>query len=190
MVIGLTGGIGCGKTAAAALFAEQGYVHVDADVIARQVLMSAACRSELVARWGSDCLGPDGQPSRSWIGSKVFSDPAELAFLESVTHPEVARLRKLATADPSRSYVVEIPLLFEKNLAADFAVVVCVACSEDIRLQRLAGRGMNLPEAKQRISSQMPLAEKVRKSDFVLWNDGSLEFLKAEVAKLLQWKTR
>ncbi len=190
MVIGLTGGIGCGKTAAAAFFAEHGFVHVDADVIARQVLMSAACRSQLAARWGSDCLGPDGSPNRSWIGSKVFSDPAELAFLESVTHPEVARLRKLATADSSRSYVVEIPLLFEKNLAADFDVVVCVACSEDIRLQRLAGRGMDLPEARKRICSQLPLAEKVKKADFVLWNDGSLEFLKAEVAKLLQWETR
>ncbi|NBR41338.1 MAG: dephospho-CoA kinase [Verrucomicrobia bacterium] len=186
MVIGLTGGIGCGKSAAAALFAEHGYVHVDADLLARQVLTSAACRSQLVARWGSDCLGPDGSPSRSWIASKVFSEPAELVFLESVTHPEVARLRKLATADTSRSYVVEIPLLFEKNLEEGFDVVICVACSEDVRLQRLAGRGMNSLEAKKRISSQLTLAEKVKKSNFVLWNDGTLEFLKAEVTKLLR----
>jgi len=109
-----------------------------------------------------------------------------LVFLESVTHPEVARLRKLATADTSRSYVVEIPLLFEKNLEEGFDVVICVACSEDVRLQRLAGRGMNSLEAKKRISSQLTLAEKVKKSNFVLWNDGTLEFLKAEVTKLLR----
>ena len=82
MVIGLTGGIGCGKSAAAACFAEFGFNVVDADQLAREVLESAGCVSQLRARWGDACLTADGRPDRRWIAAKVFGEPAELAFLE------------------------------------------------------------------------------------------------------------
>ena len=120
MVIGLTGGIGCGKSAAAACFARRGFQVIDADALAREVLTSPACVDQLVRRWGQACLTGEGGADRAWIAAKVFAEPAERAFLESITHPEVARRRALAVADRSRHHVVEIPLLFEKNLAAEF----------------------------------------------------------------------
>jgi dephospho-CoA kinase len=185
MVIGLTGGIGCGKSAAAACFAEFGFNVVDADQLARQVLNAPACVSQLRARWGDACLRPDGLPDRRWIAAKVFSDAAELAFLEGLTHPEVARLRQLAVADKSRHHVVEIPLLFEKNLVDGFTLIACVACSEDTRRGRLLKKGLSAEEISRRIDSQMPLAEKVKRADVVLWNDGELSFLREQVAALV-----
>ncbi len=185
MVIGLTGGIGCGKTLAASFFGQRGYIVVNADQLARQVLESPAVCALLKQRWGSAALGSDGLPNRPWIAAKVFADEAERAFLESVTHPEVSRLRQAAVSDPNQRYIVEIPLLFEKNLTAEFKAVVCVACSDAVRLQRLQGRGVEVGEAKRRIASQMPLDEKVKKSDYVLWNDGEASFLESQVQKLI-----
>jgi len=182
MVIGLTGGIGCGKSAAAACFAEFGFNVVDADQLAQQVLASADCVSQLRARWGDACLGADGRPDRRWIATKVFNEPAELAFLEGVTHPEVARLRQAAVLDTKRHHVVEIPLLFEKNLTTGFGFIVCVACAEETRRTRLLEKGLSDGEISRRIASQMPLSEKVKRSDVVLWNDGDREFLRAQVA--------
>jgi len=185
MVIGLTGGIGCGKTAAAACFAELGFNVVDADQLARQVLESADCVSQLRARWGDACLGSEGRPNRRWIATKVFNDPAELAFLEGLTHPEVARLRQAAVVETKRHHVVEIPLLFEKNLTTGFEFIVCVACSEETRRSRLLEKGLTEEEILRRIASQMPLSEKVKRSDVVFWNDGEPEFLNAQVTALV-----
>ena len=183
MVIGLTGGIGCGKSTAAACFAELGFQVVDADRLARQVLESHVCVSHLRERWGAACLDAQGVPDRKWIGAKVFADPAERAFLESVTHPEVARLRREATADPKHDYVVEIPLLFEKDLAAGFAAVVVVACSDDVRRARLRARGLSYDEISARIASQLSLVEKVKRADAVIWNDGEPVFLHEQVRR-------
>ena len=185
MVIGLTGGIGCGKSAAAACFAEFGYNIVDADLLARQVLESEACVTRLRARWGDACVGSDGRPDRRWIAAKVFAEPAELAFLEGLTHPEVARLRERAVVDASRHHVVEIPLLFEKDLTAGFAFIVCIACSEEVRRARLLKKGLSEQEISRRIHSQMSLAEKVKRSDVVIWNDGAPAFLREQVAALV-----
>ena len=181
MVIGLTGGIGCGKSTAAACFAELGFVVIDADQLARQVLESHVCVSRLRERWGAACLDAQGVPDRKWIAAKVFTDADERAFLESVTHPEVARLRRDATADASVDYVVEIPLLFEKELADGFSSVVVVACSDDVRRVRLRGRGLSDEEISARIASQLSLVEKVKRANVVLWNDGEPAFLREQV---------
>lgn len=186
MVIGLTGGIGCGKSTAAACFADLGFVVIDADRLARQVLESHACVSQLRDRWGAACLDAQGVPDRRWIGAKVFADPAERAFLESITHPEVARLRREATADPSRDYVVEIPLLFEKDLAAGLTTVVVVACSDDVRRERLRARGLTDEEISARIASQLSLVEKVKRANVVLWNDGEPAFLREQVGRWVE----
>ena len=181
MGIGLTGGIGCGKSTAAACFAELGFVIIDADQLARQVLESHVCVSRLRERWGAACLDKQGVPDRKWIAAKVFNDPDERAFLESVTHPEVARLRREATADASVDYVVEIPLLFEKELADGFSSVVVVACSDDVRRVRLRGRGLSDEEISARIASQLSLVEKVKRANVVFWNDGEPAFLREQV---------
>ena len=181
MVIGLTGGIGCGKSTAAACFAELGFVVIDADQLARQVLESHVCVSRLRERWGAACLDAQGVPDRKWIAAKVFTDADERAFLESITHPEVARLRRDATADASVDYVVEIPLLFEKELADGFSSVVVVACSDDVRRVRLRARGLSNEEISARIASQLSLVEKVKRANVVLWNDGEPAFLREQV---------
>lgn len=186
MVIGLTGGIGCGKTAAAACFARRGFQVVDADALAREVLGSPACVAQLLARWGRACLQADGTPDRAWLAAKVFGDPAERAFLEAVTHPEVARRRLAAVADRSRDHMVEIPLLFEKNLASEFDWVVCVNSSEDVRLQRLEKRGLSPEQARERMKSQLPMFEKVKGSHRVIFNDGDVAFLDAQVEALVR----
>jgi dephospho-CoA kinase len=185
MVLGLTGGIGCGKSAALAMFARLGFKVVDADQLARSVLVRPDIVHQLVARWGREALGTDGLPDRSWIGRKVFGAPAELAFLEGLLHPEVARLRHAAVADATRHHVVEIPLLFEKGLEAEYTCVVCVACSDDVRLTRLEARGLSRQDAQVRINSQMPLVQKFAKSNHVLWNDGDLSALEAQVRRLV-----
>jgi dephospho-CoA kinase len=185
MVLGLTGGIGCGKSAALAVFARLGFHVVDADQLARTVLARPDIAHQLVARWGGAALGADGLPDRAWIGRKVFGTPAELAFLEALVHPEVARLRQAAVADSSKHHVVEIPLLFEKGLAAEYDYVVCVACSDDVRLSRLEARGLTRKDAQARIDSQVPLVQKVMKSNHVLWNDGDLPALAAQVTRLV-----
>jgi dephospho-CoA kinase len=181
MVIGLTGGIGCGKSTAAACFAELGFVVIDADRLARQVLDSHVCVGHLRERWGAACLDTRGAPDRKWIAAKVFADREERAFLESITHPEVARLRREATADPSLDYVVEIPLLFEKDLAAGLDIVVVVACSDEARRSRLRDRGLSDEEISARIASQLSLVEKVKRADVVFWNDGEPAFLHEQV---------
>jgi dephospho-CoA kinase len=181
MVIGLTGGIGCGKSTAAACFAELGFVVIDADQLARQVLESHVCVSRLIERWGVACLDAKGSPDRKWIAAKVFTNADERAFLESVTHPEVARLRREATADAAVDYVVEIPLLFEKELTAGFHSIVVVACSDDVRRVRLRVRGLSDEEIAMRIASQLSLVEKVKRADVVLWNDGEPGFLREQV---------
>jgi dephospho-CoA kinase len=185
MVIGLTGGIGCGKSTAAACFAGLGFVVIDADQLARQVLESHVCVSRLKERWGLACLDAEGRPDRKWIAAKVFADADERAFLESVTHPEVARLRREATADASVDYVVEIPLLFEKELTAGFSTILVVACSDDVRRVRLRGRGLSDEEISARVASQLSLVEKVKRADVVLWNDGEPGFLREQVRTLV-----
>jgi dephospho-CoA kinase len=186
MVLGLTGGIGCGKSAALAMFGHLGFNTVDADQLAKSVLVRPEVVARLVERWGPGCLGPEGLPDRSWIARKVFGAPAELAFLEAILHPEVAQLRAAAVADPERRHIVEIPLLFEKSLQSQYDCVICIAASDAVRLRRLEQRGLSAEEARRRMDSQMPLSEKVAKSDYVLWNDGDLPALEAQVQRLVE----
>jgi dephospho-CoA kinase len=89
-------------------------------------------------------------------------------------------------SDSSKSYVLEIPLLFELGLTKGLNATVCVASSDEVRLDRLKSRGLTRDEAQNRINSQMPISEKVKKSDFVIWNDGNIEFLKSEVDKCVK----
>ncbi len=186
MVIGLTGGIGCGKSTAAACFAELGFIVVDADQLARQVLEAPETVARLKARWGEVCLDAQGRPDRRWIAGQVFASVEEREFLEGLTHPGVARLRGEATADTSCDHIVEIPLLYEKKLTEGFAHIAVVACSEDVRRDRLRQRGLTDQEIAARINSQLSLAEKVKRADVVFWNDGDPAFLRAQVMDFVE----
>jgi len=178
--------LGCGKSTAAKLFVDRGFRHVDADLIVReQVLPTPEVNSAIRQRFGDSVFTSAGQVDRPALGAIVFADDAQRLWLEELTHPgffEIAR--QLMREDPGAKWVLEVPLLFEKSLENWFDFTVCVACDSSSQLARLEQRGLDRSLAGQRISKQLPLARKIEQSDFVLWNDGSTGFLKAQVDRI------
>lgn len=187
MILGLTGGIGCGKSTAARAFVAGGFRLVDADALIRdQVLIAPALVAAVAARYGDGVLAPSGAINRAVLAKFVFADDAERWWLEARTHPALFAIwrRMLATA-PKARWVFEVPLLFEQALENWFDFTVCVACSPEQQLVRLERRGLSRELAGQRISKQLPLARKIELADLVLWNDGSAAFLQAQVDTLV-----
>ncbi len=186
--VGLTGGIGAGKSAVARLLAAKGAVVVDADQLAREVLEPGeAGFDEVVAEFGPAVLTPDGRLDRSALGRVVFDDPQRLAALNAIVHPKVAdRSAGIAKAVPPGSVVVfDIPLLVENRLEAGYDVVVVVDAPEDVRLARLSrDRGMAEAEARSRMEAQASREERLEVADFVIDNSGDLEDLVAIVEEL------
>jgi dephospho-CoA kinase len=187
MILGLTGGFGCGKSTAAKLFAEKGFRHVDSDLVVReQVLTTEAVQAEIRRRHGGSVFAPAGTVDRPALARIVFSDDSERLWLEDLTHPVYFDiLRGMFRGNPGENWVVEVPLLFEKSLENWFDFTVCVACDPLSQLARLEQRGLDRALAEQRISKQLPLARKIELSDFVLWNDGSTGFLKSQVDRIV-----
>jgi dephospho-CoA kinase len=187
MILGLTGGMGCGKSTAAKLFAERGFHPIDADRVVREkVLPSEPVLSALRHRFGDGAVDAAGQVDRAFLAKIVFSDDAERLWLEELTHPLVLGIvREMLRAQPTARWVVEVPLLFEKSLENWFDFTVCVACDRSSQLARLEQRGLDHALAGQRISKQLPLARKIELSDLVLWNDGSTGFLKEQVDRIV-----
>ena len=186
MILGLTGGFGCGKSTAAKLFADRGYRHIDSDGIVRErVLTSEAVTTALRARFGDGVFDAAGQVDRPRLAAIVFADDSERLWLEELTHPMFFDIaREMMRAQPGSDWVIEVPLLFEKSLENWFDFTVCVACDPSSQLARLEQRGLDLALAGQRISKQLPLVRKIELSDFVLWNDGSTGFLKEQVDRI------
>ncbi len=186
MKIGLTGGIGCGKSTVAGLFAEDGWSILQADAIVHDLLESnAAVQSALRERWGDAVFKPDGTVDRKAVAERVFKETTELDWLESLLHPEVRNAWEIALAKaPNEYWLVEIPLLFEKKLETKFDLTICVESSPQIAEKRLLLKGYSLTEIEQRRQRQMLLEEKIRRSDHVISNSGSLEFLKLQTRQL------
>ncbi len=186
MVLGITGGLGCGKSTAAQRFERRGFQRIDSDALVRErVLTAPAVIAALATRFGAGILRSDGTVDRAVLADRAFADEAQLRWLEELVHPMVFALwREALAAAPAARWVVEVPLLFEKGLENWFDFTVCVACSPELQLVRLEQRGLSRSLAGQRISKQLPLARKIELSDFVLWNDGSAAFLQDEVDHL------
>lgn len=191
MVVGITGGMGCGKSTVARAFEQRGYRRLDSDRIVHEtVLTDPAVLNALEARYGErvvETRGATGERTvnRAALGERVFADDAERVWLEELTHPRVfAAWRSALASDPSARWVLEVPLLHEKGLENWFDFTVCVACAPAQQLARLEQRGLPRALAGQRISKQLPLARKIELSDFVLWNEGSPAFLEAQVDRL------
>ncbi|MGE9293267.1 MAG: dephospho-CoA kinase [Puniceicoccales bacterium] len=185
--LGLTGGIGCGKSTAGALFEKGGFRVVDCDRIVRDLLESdAGVHTALRERFGEQVMLPEGGVDRAAIAAVVFQDAEALKWLESLLHPLVEGVwRDRLNSDPEANWCVEIPLLFEKNLEKHFDFTVCLASSEAVQLDRLAARGLSRDQAKARIQRQLPLDQKISRADFVLFNDGSQDFLRQQVFQLI-----
>jgi dephospho-CoA kinase len=186
MIIGLTGGMGCGKSTAAGFFEELGWGRVDTDEVVRAMLREDAdVIAGVRAAFGDGVIAADGAVDRHKLAGVVFPDRGALRRLEAILHPRVREVWKDRVAGShGQPWLVEIPLLFEKGLEKEFDFTVCVACDPAVQLQRVAARGFPPHEAAQRIARQLPLAQKIERADFVLTNNGSLLFLRNQVTRL------
>jgi dephospho-CoA kinase len=187
LLVGLTGNIASGKSTVARLLADRGASLVDADLLAREAVRPGTpALAAIVDRWGPAVLAPDGALDRAALRARVFDDPAELEALNAIVHPEVGRLRDAALAAArgrgDRLVVCDVPLLFERDLAGDFDVVVLVDAPRDLRLERLVhDRGLREPEAMGMIAAQMPAELKRARADLVIENAGPREALAEQV---------
>ena len=187
MNVGLTGGLGSGKSTVAALLGEHGAVIVDADVVAREVVRAGTPGfAAVVARFGSGIVGPDGELDRSELARIVFADSAGLDDLNAIVHPLVgSRSAELAAAAPPGSVVVhDIPLLTENGLADRFDTVVVVEADREVRLARLAARGLPRAEAEARMAAQANDAQRRAIADEIVRNDGDLDSLARQIDRL------
>jgi dephospho-CoA kinase len=187
MILGLTGGIGCGKTTAAQMFAERGFASLDSDAVIRSVLLTDRENIEAIrVRFGAEVLTAEGHVDRQCLARRVFEDEPALRWLENLLHPRLFEYwRQAFSAAPERPWVVEVPLLFEKSLQNWFDFTICVASHPSVQLARLEQRGLPSSLARQRISKQLPLTQKIMLVDFVMLNDGSSGFLRAQVESLV-----
>lgn len=185
MVLGLTGNMGCGKSTAAAMFVGCGFRRSDSDAIVRDMLLrEAEVVSAIRERFGPDVAPADGRVRRDRLAELVFEDEANLHWLEELLHPRLYALWRKQFAEPGAPWIVEVPLLFEKELENWFDFIVCVTADLTQQLRRLEQRGLPPELARQRLVQQLPLAKKCELADFVLLNDGSLDFLREQVNAL------
>ena len=189
--VGLTGGIGSGKSTVAGLLEERGAVVTSADEVARDVVSPGSDGlAAVVAEFGEGILAPDGSLDRSALGRLVFSDDLRRARLEELLLPLIAAeaWARMDTVPDGRVAVYDVPLLVEGQMQDLFDLVIVVEAQLEVRLERLAARGMTRDEALARIAVQATDEERRAVADVVVSNSGALEDLNAEVDRL--WSTR
>ncbi|GLX07068.1 dephospho-CoA kinase [Microbispora sp. NBRC 16548] len=188
--VGLTGGIGSGKSEVSRRLAARGAVVVDADKIAREVVEPGTPGlAEIVEVFGEDVIRPDGTLDRERLGAIVFADAEKLKVLNGIVHPKVGeRSEQLQREAPDDAVVVyDVPLLAENNLAPLYDVVIVVDTPDEVRLERLLRfRGMPEADARARIAAQASREDRLRIADIVIRNEGSLGNLDAQVDKVWQ----
>jgi dephospho-CoA kinase len=190
-ICGLTGGVGMGKSTAAGFFLERGACLVDTDVLARQlVLPGQPALAEITREFGNEILAPDGGLDRVRLADIVFHDKAAREKLEGILHPRIrgAWLQQVENwrVEKRPLAMVVIPLLFETRAETYFDSVICVACTPGTQLDRLLKRGWTREEITRRIDAQMPVEQKIAKSDFLIWSEGALEVHQNQVDSVLQ----
>jgi dephospho-CoA kinase len=190
LLVGLTGGIGSGKSTVARMLQERGAVVLDADEFARAAVIagSPGLRS-VVARFGGDVLTADGELDRPKLASIVFADPQALADLEAIVHPEVRRMIAdgiQENLDADRVVVLVNPLLIEMGTHRDCDVVVVVSTTPETQIARSLARGMTEGDVRARMAAQLPLDERARAADVLIDNEGTIDDLEREVDVLWQ----
>ncbi len=188
MIVGLTGGMACGKSTAAEIFREEGFETVDCDDLVRELLAgNREVQGAVRERFGESVMDPSGGVDRRALARIVFASPPDLEWLEGLLHPKVNRSwQELTESRPGIRWVVQIPLLFEKKLEKLVDLTVCVACSPQVQGDRLRRRGLTENQAGARLSRQLPLETKMEFSDYVILNDGSARFLRDQVLDLIR----
>ena len=191
IVIGLTGGMGMGKSTAARLLDQRLVPVVDTDQLARELVEPGQpALAEVVTVLGAGVLGPDQRLRREEVARLVFSDAAKRKQLEDILHPRI-RARWLACVEQWKSEqrslgVVVIPLLFEIGAAANFDAILCVACSAASQRQRLLARGWSQEQIDQRLAAQWPVQKKMDLSNYVVWTEGGLDTHAAQLERIFK----
>jgi dephospho-CoA kinase len=189
LLVGLTGGIGSGKSTVARLLDRRGAVVIDADQLAREAVARGTDGfAKVVEAFGDGVVGPDGDLDRAALAADVFSDPARKATLEAIVHPEVARRfaeRLEPYRETDRIVVYVTPLLAELGLAPAFDVVVVVTASPRLRVSRVASeRDLPPEDVRRRIAAQATDEQRAEVADVLLDNDGTLGDLERQVDRL------
>lgn len=188
VVIGITGGIGSGKSAALEAFRRRGAATFSADEAVHALYRSDEVRELVRTRWGAAVVGPDSQVDRDAVATIVFADPAELAWLEGELHPRVAQQwsRFLAHAAEDHDLIVaEVPLLFEAGVDERYDATLLITAPLEERLRRVGERAKGHRNAAGRAARQLSEEEKQRLADYTYVNDGSLEDLQRFVDELI-----
>ncbi|WCJ58712.1 dephospho-CoA kinase [Fontisphaera persica] len=191
ILLGLTGGVGMGKSTAACFFQELGLPVVDTDQLARELtLPGQPALLEIAREFGPAYLTPEGALNRAAMAQKVFADAAARQKLEAILHP---RIRAAWQAEAARWRaagvpvgVVVIPLLYETGAEREVDRVACVACMPRTQAARLAARGWPEEHCRQRIAAQWPVEEKIKRADYVIWTEGSLAAHRAQIERVVQ----
>jgi len=189
LLVGLTGGIGSGKSTVARMLEERGAVVFDADLLAREAVEPGTQgHTAVIERFGADVLAPGGELDREALASIVFADPSARRDLEQIVHPEVRRLfaeGSEAYRDTDRIVVFSAPLLVESGMHTAFEILVVVSATVATQIQRLMRqRGMSEPSIRARIDAQAPLEDKAAVADFLVDNEGTLAELESQVERL------
>lgn len=180
-LVGLTGGIGCGKSTVSGILRELGLPVIDADQIARDVVRPGEpAYLEIIRQFGKVILDESGSVDREHLGALVFADAEKRKTLEAITHPFIFRaiadeVRRLSRERKARVVVVDAALLFESGLSDSMDANIVVSVPEDVQISRLMARdGISEESARKKIAAQMPTADKVEKADHVIDNSGGL----------------
>lgn len=189
LLVGLTGGIGSGKSTVARLLEKLGAVVFDADLLAREAVEPGTPgHAAVIERFGADVLAPGGELDREALASIVFADPSARRDLEQIVHPEVRRLfaeGSEAYRDTDRVVVFSAPLLVETGMHTAFEILVVVSATVATQIERLMRqRGMSESSIRARIVAQAPLEDKAAVADFLVDNEGTLDELESQVDRL------
>ncbi len=191
IIVGITGGIACGKSTVSKLLSKKGAISINSDEIGHRLLKRGSpVMRALLEAFGSDILDESGDVSRQKLGAIVFDDKAARERLNAIMHPLIveksrSEANRLVAKDANCVVLIDAPLLIEANSQDTVDVIVVVTASTQTQLQRLLeNRSLSPAEAQARIDSQMPISEKVKYADFVLENDGTLEELERKVDRL------
>ena len=192
LVIGLTGGIGSGKSTVSALLAERGAVVVDADAIVREVQAPGTpVFAAMVERFGPDIVAPDGSLDRAAVADRVFADSEALADLNAIVHPAVGKEiadRMAALAETDEVVILDVPLLVESKNAYPVAGLLVVDVDPEIAVQRLVThRGMRADDVRARMARQASRADRLARADRVIDNSGDPDDLAAQVDDAWRW---
>ena len=190
-VIGITGGVGMGKSTAAKLLREQGVPVVDSDDLARDVVaVGEPALAEVSEIFGAEFMDAQGQLDRGKMAAHIFGNDAERKKLEAIIHPRVRECWLLQMeswrAENVPLGVVVIPLLFEVGAEGEFDSVICVACTGNTQRERLRARGWDDVQIAARIAAQMDVAEKIERANQVVWTEGDINLLREQLQSIFR----